>query len=168
MRLTPVVAILSLVAAVGCDLGSGTDGRAEFAIYLLKGPGYTAAQAWNQPLESLVLADGPFLATGDLKFYNWQTHEFAVSASVDTQLAAFRRTPGPTGGIPFVVVVGTERIYLGAFWYGYSSMISQVPFIDALGNPHRINKCESVLVTEDKRADPRVYRALRAVGVLVE
>ena len=103
-----------------------------------------------------------------MKSYNWQTHEFSVSATVDSQLVAFRRTLGPTGGIPFVVVVATERIYLGSFWYGYSSMICQVPIIDAIGNPHRINKCESVLVSEDKRIDPRIYRSLKGAGILIE
>jgi hypothetical protein len=168
LRLTHFVISLWLIALMGCDSGTDSREQADFAIYLLKDSKLTAAQVWSQPLESLVLADSPFLATGDLKSYNWQTHEFSVSAPVDFQLAALRRTLGPTGGIPFVVVVGTERIYLGAFWYAYSSMISQVPFIDAIGNPHRINKCESVLVSEDKRIDPRIYHALKAAGILIE
>jgi hypothetical protein len=168
MRLTHLVILLWLIALVGCDSGTGTEERADFAIYLLKDSKFTAAQTWTQSLESLALADSPFLATGDLTSYNWQTHEFSVSARVDSQLATFRRTLGPTGGIPFVVVVGTERIYLGAFWYAYSSQIPQVPFIDAIGNAHRINKCESLLVSEDKRIDPRIYHALKAAGVLIE
>jgi hypothetical protein len=168
MRLTHIVVSLWLIALIGCDSGAGSSELAEFAIYLLKDSKLTAAQVWSQPLESVVLADSPFLSTGDLASYNWQTHEFSVSATVDSQLATFRRTLGPTGGIPFVVVVGTERIYLGAFWYGYSSMICQVPFIDAIGNPHRINKCQSVLISQDSRIDPRIYRSLKAAGILIE
>lgn len=168
MRLTQFLICLCLIALIGCDSGTNSGEWAEFAIYRLKDLSLTAAQVWNQPLERLSLSDRPFLATDDLTSYKWQTHEFTVTASVDSQLALFRRTLGPTGGIPFVVVVGTDRIYLGAFWYGYSSMIPQVPFIDAIGDPHRINKCESVLVLEDKRNDDRIHRALKGAGILIE
>jgi hypothetical protein len=168
MRLAHFVVSFWLIALIGCDSGTGSSKSSDFAIYLLKDSKLTAAQVWSEPLESCVLAGSPFIESRDLKSYSWQTHEFSVWAAVDSQLVAFRRTLGPTGGIPFVVVVGTEKIYLGAFWYGYSSMICQVPFIDVIGNPHRINKCESVLVSEDKRIDPRIYQALKAAGILVE
>ena len=168
MRLTHLVILLWLMALIGCDSGTATEERADFAIYLLKDSKLTAAQVWSEPLESLVLSDSPFLATGDLTSYNWQTHEFSVSAQADSQLATFRRTLGPTVGIPFIVVVRTERIYLGAFWYAYSSQIPQVPYIDVILNSHRIKKCESVLVLEDKRIDPRIYQALKAARVLIE
>jgi hypothetical protein len=168
MRLIRFVISLCLIALIGCDSGMDSGGRANFALYLLNDSKLTAAQVWGQPLESLVLANRPFLATGDLTSYRWQTHEFSVTAPIDSQLVAFQRTPGPTGGIPFVVMVGTQRIYLGAFWYAYSSLIPQVPFIDALRNVHQINKCESVLMLEDSRTDPRIHQALKESGILIE
>ena len=168
MKLIQCLFCLCLVGQMGCDSGTDSGQRTDFAIYRLKDPNLTASQVWDQSLESLVLAENPFLATNDLRSYRWQTHEFSVTATVDSQLVLLRRTLGPTGGIPFVVTVGTDRIYVGAFWYGYSSLIPQVPFIDAIGDPHRINKCQSVLVSEDKRNDARIYRALKGAGILIE
>jgi hypothetical protein len=166
MKSTHMVVCILLLVQIGCDFGTDPGQRSEFAIYQLIDPSLTASQVWNEPLESLVLAESPFLSTKDLKSYKWQTHEFAVIPSVDSQLALMGRTLGPTGGVPFVVVVGNDRIYLGAFWYLHSSLMPQVPFIDAVLEPHRINK--SVLVSDDKRTDARIYLALKAAGVLIE
>ena len=168
MKLTCIVLCLFLATQIGCDSGTDPGERLEFAIYRLKDSQLTAAQVWSQPLDGLTLADTPFIGAGELTSYIWQSHEFTVTGSVDSQLATLQRTLGPTGGIPFVAVVGTEKIYLGAFWYGHSSLMPQVPFIDAIGNPHRINKCSSVLVTEDRRIDPRIHRALGDAGILIE
>lgn len=139
-----------------------------FAVYRLQNPSLTTAEVWGQPLESLSLAPTPFLTGDDLRSYRWSTHAFAVTARADTELAAICRSHGPTGGVPFIVTVNGERIYLGTFWWGYSSMIPQVPYIDALHDPHTIRRCPSVLVPEDRRMDERVYRALNAQGVLTE
>ncbi|MBI3112581.1 MAG: hypothetical protein HYZ01_13525 [Ignavibacteriales bacterium] len=164
MRITFYLCLLTLVA---CDSGIDSAQGPRFAIYRLKDTNLTASQIWDQPLDNLVLADNPFIGVNDLRSYKWQTHEFTVTAAVDSQLAQLRRT-GPVGGIPFVVTVGNERIYLGAFWYAYSSMIAQVPYIDIILDPHRICKCQSVLVQDDKRNDVRIYRALKQVGILIE
>jgi hypothetical protein len=166
MRSTRSFVCVLLVALIGCDFGTDIGQHAEFAIYRLSDPSLAASQVWNEMLDSLVLAESPFLSTKDLISYKWQTHEYAVTSSVDSQLALLGRTLGPTGGIPFVVVVGNDRIYLGAFWYPHSSLMPQVPFIDVVLEPHRINK--SVLVPEDKRTDIRIYHSLKAAGVLIE
>ncbi len=167
MNIVRYLICLCLVTQIACDSGIESAQGPEFAMYRLKDANITASQVWDQSLESLVLADNPFLAVNDLRSYKWQTHEFSVIAAVDSQLAQLRR-PGPVGGIPFVVTVGNERIYLGAFWYAYSSMIAQVPYIDIILDPHRICKCQSVLVQDDKRNDVRIYRALKQAGILIE
>jgi hypothetical protein len=78
-----------------------------------------------------------------------------------------KRTIGPVGGIPFVVTVGNERIYLGAFWYAYSSLAPQVPYIEVTFNEHRI--CRGWIdQADDKRNDRRIYDALKRAGVLTE
>lgn len=137
-----------------------------FAIYTLEDTTLSAAAVWNEPLESLVLASRPFLTEKDLTSYFWRTHEFTVTASVDSQLAVMKWAHGHTGGIPFVVVADDERVYLGAFWYAYSSLMPQVPYIDVLLEPHRIWQTTSPLMTEDKRSDPRIYRVLKASGIV--
>ncbi|HSQ76252.1 MAG TPA: hypothetical protein VLT13_11880 [Bacteroidota bacterium] len=153
----------------GCDLGEGDSGGYSLAIYRLADSSLTAANAWAMPLNDLRLADAPFLTLQDIRTYNWTTHEFAVTAQVDSHLAILRRTLGPTGGIPWVLTVDDERIYLGAFWYAHSSLMPQVPFIDLspLG-PNRIWRDYSHGTGSDQRADPRIYRVLKNAGVLVE
>ena len=152
-----------------CDLGEGDSGGYSLAIYRLADSSLTAANVWDLPLNDLRLADAPFLTLQDIRIYNWTTHEFVVTVQVDTQLAILRRTLGPTGGIPWVLTVDDERIYLGAFWYAYSSLMPQVPFIDLspLG-PNRIWRDYSDGTGSDQRADPRIYRVLKNAGVLVE
>jgi len=75
---------------------------------------------------------------------------------------------GDSGGIPWVLTVDDERVYLGAFWYAYSSLMPQVPYIDILIEPHRIRRDYSDGTQSDQRADPRIYRVLKNAGVLVE
>ncbi len=152
-----------------CDLGVGDSGGYSLAIYRLEDSSLTAANVWALPLNDLRLADAPFLMLEDIRVYNWKTHEFAVTAQVDSHLAILRRTLGPTGGIPWVITVDYERIYLGAFWYAHSSLMPQVPWIDLrpLG-PNRIERDYSHGTSSDQRADPRIYHVLKNAGVLIE
>ena len=127
MNIVRSLICLCLMTQIACESGIDSVQSLEFAMYRLKDANLSASQVWDQSLENLVLADNPFIALNDLRSYKWQTHEFSVTATVDSQLALLRRTLGPVGGIPFVVTVGEDRVYLGAFWYPYSSLIAQVP-----------------------------------------
>jgi len=168
MRILHVMFGLCLIAVPGCDTGTQLSGGPAFAIYRLKDQNLTASQIWDRSLDSLILSDTPFLALNDLRSYWWQTHQFSVTASVDTQLSILRRSNGPVGGIPFVVTAGKDRIYLGAFWYAYSSLAPQVPFIEVISDPHRIQKSWNPQEQFDKRNDPRIHDALQASGALIE
>ena len=70
-------------------------------------------------------------------------------------------------GVPFVVTVGKERIYVGTFWWSYSSMRPlNCAFIEVLGPiPYKI---ELGIDAVDKRNDPRIINSLRKAGILVE
>jgi hypothetical protein len=82
-------------------------------------------------------------------------------------------TPVRVGGIPFVVCVGRERIYAGAFWTPVSSLsfdgvVILQPFATdettiqiSLGYP-----AASFFAGQDPRSDPRVMQALTAAGKL--
>jgi hypothetical protein len=168
MKITHALICFFLIARFGCESATEPDQHPDFSIYRLKDPTLAASHLWDKPLESLVLADEPLLPLSALRSYAWKTHEFSVSATVDSQLAVFQRTLGPVGGIPFVVVAGTERIYLGAFWYPYSSLMPQVPYVDVSLDIHQICKCPNPLLQEDKRQDARIYHALKQAGILIE
>ncbi|HEY9167050.1 MAG TPA: hypothetical protein VIS48_12910 [Candidatus Kryptonia bacterium] len=168
MKICCFLLSISFLSIWGCDVTNEHSSSSSFAIYRLKDSTLTAQHVWNLPIDSLILADAPFLVQDSLISYRWQTHEFVATASVDTELAILRRHNGPTAGIPFVVMVGRDRIYLGAFWYPYSSLSSSVPYIDVWLQSHQIQKAWTPIDSVDKRNDPRIYSALKNAGVLVE
>jgi hypothetical protein len=168
MKTSRLIACLFTLCSIACDSGLDSSHASSFAIYLLKDPNIVASQVWNSPLSDLVLAETPLLTQRDITIYRWQTHEFAVTKSVENQLAALRSKLGPVGGIPFVVTTGNDRIYLGAIWYSYSSLAPHVPYIDVIMEPHKICAPWAAPGQLDLRSDSRIRSALRAAGVLVE
>ena len=127
-----------------------------------------ASAIWDVPLDSLVPAEVPFLPQDSVTSYTWQTHVFTEAPTINTALRYMGTHPGPLGGVPFVVVVGHERIYLGAFWSAHSSWAPQVPFIELWLDAHQIQKSMNQTDTVDKRSDPRICAALKSAGVLIE
>ena len=168
MRNILILSLASIALLSACTDSSSPGLPRDLAIYTLQDTTLSAAAVWDKPLESLVLTSRPFLTAEDITSYTWSTHEFTVTAPIDSQLATLKWVHGSTGGIPFVVVAGDERVYLGAFWYAYSSLIPQVPYIDVLLFPHRIRSAPVGPAGEDKRSDPRIYRVLKSIGVLIE
>ncbi len=153
------------------DLGSGP-APDSFAIYRLADPSIGASAAWTVPLGDLVLEPSPFIRANDLKSYRWSTHEFVPSPALNTVLEAMAMKPGMSRGVPFVVVVGKERIYLGSFWWAYSSLMPQVPYIDvtievASSGSYAIQPAP-LSSGADPRQDIRVRESLSAAGILVD
>jgi hypothetical protein len=116
----------------------------------------------------LVLASDPTIRTIDLSAYYWTSHSFVPLPTLDSVLKQMARLPGKTMGVPFVVTVGEERIYLGTFWWAYSSSLPTVPSIELI-TPGPYTIAAPPLSSEpDKRGDPRIRESLRDAGVLVE
>jgi len=153
---------MSFMAQISTDFSS-----TEFEIYILKNPLVTTAQAMNVPLNSLELSSQPFLSARDIKIYRWSAHEFDLQSrgdSVFQKMSVDRYAPG---GIPFVVVVGKQRIYLGAFWWTSSSSIPPLTYI-TMSTPHPcISPCP-ICRQPDLRSDQRIHDALFDAGVLVQ
>ncbi len=163
-----LVTSLFFVGAFACDTGTSPFEASFLAFYRLEDPNIAASQIWDKPLADLSLAHEPFLTQREIRSYRWQTHEFEVAPVAESLLVSFKKRPGPVGGIPFAVTVGNDRIYLGAFWYPYSSLAPHVPFIDAHLDSHRICPSWDVQNGNDPRGDHRIYAALKAAGVLIE
>ena len=139
----------------------------EFEIYLLKDSLVTAVQAKNLPLDSLELASKPFLSARDIKVYHWSTHQFDLHTRGDSVFQRMSVERYSSVGVPFVVVVGKQRIYLGAFWWPFLSSVPPVTFI-TLSTPHpSLSPCP-ICRQPDLRSDPRIHDALYDAGVLVE
>ena len=154
--------------AFGCeDLSTNRLPTESWAIYRLRDSTITAYDASRQPLGTLVLADEPFMTVADISAYYWSPHTFVPSPQIDSQLTALRESHGSLSGIPFVVTVGNDRIYLGAFWYAYSSLAPAFPHIDLISNPHQIQPSWKP-GDPDLRNDIRIHDALKLAGVLIE
>jgi len=148
-------------------------GNGEFAIYLI-GQAVSAQEMLHADLEELEIEDAPILSIDDIVAYTWATHEIQLTD------AAYARIGGlqvPVQGIPFIVCVGRERVYGGAFWAGYSSLSFRGAVIEVLpamaSRPDRILRMQlgypespELFVGEDPRPDPRIMASLRAVDKL--
>jgi hypothetical protein len=157
-----------LVLAFGCeDLGTDQPPTERWAIYRLRDDNITAYDASRQPLGTLVLADEPFMTVADISAYHWLSHTFVPSPRIENQLTTLRDSHGSLPGIPFVVKVGSDRVYMGAFWYAYSSLAPTFPHIDLISNPHQIQPSWEP-GDPDLRNDIKIYNALRGAGVLIE
>ena len=158
-------ALLTLLT--GCGWPSWPTPTAEagaFAIYLLEG-NLSPREIEGQDLADLSLQHEPILAQDDLEAYIWDRHELVLSPE------AVKRIEGlevPVAGLAFVVTVGRERIYQGAFWVPWSSLsydgvVIQVPPIP----PDRRLRIllayptsPELFAGEDPRSDPRIQAAV--------
>ncbi len=143
-----------------------------FAIYL-PGQNLSPAEVSKADLRTLRLADEPVLASGDIVFYASDTHEIRLTPAAAERLARLK-VPGGGPGIPFVVCVGREPIYSGAFWSLTSSLsfegVAIEVFPRATRDAIRIQLCypesSEMFEGQDLRSDPRILRALEQAGKL--
>ncbi len=148
--------------------------KEDFTIYLLADSALSAVDAAKQAIEALSLNDEPIISASDLAYYKWSTHSFTLKLLADARLRTCAKSRQSTFGIPFVVVVKDERIYLGGFWYSFSSYAPDFPTIDVTDYVLKEEKSITLTIEKswlgdqpDKRNDPRVYQALKVAGVLI-
>jgi hypothetical protein len=138
-----------------------------FAVYLLRDTSLTANAVAGKSLNSLILADTALILVSDLKTYRWQEHTFTLNEQVSAVMDSLKRRRNVTHGVPFVVVVGLDRIYFGTFWWSFSSSIPPAcAVIDILaGPPYTISLPQGA---PEYRNDSRIRTSLKKYGVLIE
>jgi hypothetical protein len=151
------------------DLGIATavpeDG---LAIYLTD-PKITPELIADIDLDGLLLEQEPILSQQDIQSYAGDTHELYLVPSAYERL---NRLDVPVTGRSFVVAVGTQRIYSGAFWSPASSLIfdGAVILLPATGETLRIQlgypEASAPFLGEDPRADSRIMESLEGAGKL--
>jgi hypothetical protein len=158
-----------------CSENSITESSLERGLnfYLLKDPHTTANQVYNSDIYSLKLAERPFLSYKDLVYYKWSEHSFKIDSINAKTIQNICKNNTTVFGIPFVVTVGQERIYLGAFWFLFSSLAPVFPHINSpIENGE--NSCIFVInkswdsTKTDLRNDPRIYNVLKKYGLLLD
>lgn len=162
-----VLLILATLAMSSCNSSSE---EGEFAIYL-PAQRISAGEISETDLSDLELKDEPIITVDDIVSYAKETHGIELTASAYERIAQLEVPV--IGGIPFVVCVGRDPIYGGAFWVGYSSMSFDGVVIDtlpaSLQNPIQIQlgyPSGSFFSGEDPRSNPRILRSLEQAGKL--
>lgn len=145
-----------------------------FGIYLMEEPVDRRLTTYGKGDWSRIrLSASPVISATDIVSYDFAEHGMRLRPEA---LARIPRPPVP--GTPFVVVANGERIYLGAFVTGASSMSFAVPTIMVDRRAIVTNQPPDTLMIEraypqpsfgvgpDPRGDPRIRAALTALGKL--
>jgi len=163
-----VIALVIAPFLVGC-IPSQARG---FSIYLLADE-VPATELSIVDLNDLELQEEPIVSGDDIVTYSRDTHEIELTAEAYERIQQLFTLPAKVRGIPFVLCVGDDRVYAGAFWTPVSSIsfdgvIICQPFdLDerviriVLGYPS-----PEAFTGKDPRSDPRVLQSLEAVGKL--
>ncbi|UCF61868.1 MAG: hypothetical protein JSV37_04065 [Anaerolineaceae bacterium] len=144
----------------------------EFSIYLVKGE-ISSEMILEADLDQLELEEVPILSLADITAYTWETHEMELAPSAYGRLTELQFSTSLLAGWPFVVCVGSERVYGGAFWTSYSS----APFGGIVIDVYPAEKYRPVRIQlgypsaewfkgEDLRSDPRIFQSLQEEGKL--
>lgn len=150
---------------------TGNNGEAGLNFYLLKDSTITANEVFNVGLNDLILAEKPFLNYKDLHYYTWSEHTFEINSNKANEIQIICERYISVRGIPFVVMVDDERIYLGAFWASYSSLAPTFPYMEAttfLFQTPNILEIKKSWESDslDLRNDDRIFNTLRKYGLL--
>jgi hypothetical protein len=129
----PFAFALVLASVAICSVRGEEIKKRRFGIYMPKLDVYTqtsdvtdriVAYQRTTPPGEIPLAEFPIVSEEDLVSYDWETHTLELRDRIWFTI----RQPS-MHGLPFVVVVDSKPIYVGAFWSNFSSIPSHVPTI---------------------------------------
>ena len=145
-----------------------------FGFYTLSDTTVTATDAAQKSINSLILADEAIITDEDLEYYKWSEQSFSLTSKANEKIREIAKSRQTVFGIPFIVMVKKERIYLGAFWYAFSSVAPTFPTIDVTNyvlkdyNSNVLKIEKSWIENQpDMRNDSRINMALQEAGVLI-
>ena len=143
-----------------------------YGLWLLEDEGLTATQAATLPLASLALRFQPLLKLASVAYYGQSGHRLGLDAWYSGEYLVNSLPTLGTDGVPFIVTVDEERIYLGAFFTGLSSEgfdgpviivedVEQASFVIEPSYPG-----DGPVPEPDPRADPRLMELFSSAGKL--
>jgi len=140
--------------------------------FLLKDSTLTTNEIMSVNINDLILAEYPILSYKDLRYYYWSDHSFVIDLPKANEIKNYCKNNISVRGIPFVVIVDKERIYVGSFWASYSSLAPVFPHLEATYLPDQTPTTLSIKKSwndsdPDLRNDQRIYNSLNKYGLLV-
>ena len=155
-------------SAGGCD----SPEKQDFEIYLVAGDVPTN-QFMAADLDDLELMDQALISTIDFISYDKSNHTIELEPNAYQRVRDLFTLPVDVDGMPFVVSVGREPIYRGAFWTPASSLIFEgVTIMEPFTDDSTVIRLEWGYPTEDfvsgadPRSDSRIIETLEAAGKL--
>lgn len=161
--------IIFVLLIIGCQPG----GHNQFAVYLLS-QDIAATELSKLDINTLELQSKPVIYSTDIVSYDKNSHTITLTPDAFNRIQQIYPTPVKVTGIPFVVAVGNERIYAGAFWTPLSSLsfdgvaimqpfnIEETTIQISLGYP-----VSDSFTGTDPRSDPRIFNAFKREGKLI-
>ncbi|HRH42901.1 MAG TPA: hypothetical protein PKY82_14830 [Pyrinomonadaceae bacterium] len=147
--------------------------KKEFKLFLLPSK-IKSEQLSNLDLKKIKPFGDPFLTSGDIWTYLKDTHEIIINFTAAERLKKLSVTEN---GRPFVVFVGNEPIYVGAFWKGFTSTTFRGVAVDVSNLQGDFPKIILELdypplapknIAFDPRPDPRIFEVFQKAGILYE
>jgi hypothetical protein len=166
-RLSAVALLIALIL-MGCVRSEAGD----FSIHLLADE-VAATELSVDDLDALELQEQALVSADDIVTYSRTTHEIELTAEAYARIGQLFTLPAKVRGIPFVVSVGPDRIYAGAFW----TPVSSISFDGVvIGQPFDVDKhvikiglgypSSEAFSGQDPRSDQRILQSLEAAGKL--
>lgn len=162
------VLVLTAILAAGCAVPD----QKELGIYLLRDD-LPTDQFQAADLNNLELMDQPVVSLADIISYNQATHAIELEEDAYRGIQDLYLLPVDVDGIPFVISVGGEPIYGGAFWTPASSLIFDgVIIMDPFAEDSTTIRLDlgypspEVVTGADPRSDARIMEALKEAGKL--
>lgn len=172
----PLLALCLTVFLLGSSVGCrgttipspGEMERRQFAIFLLD-EGTTPHEAAGMPLASLPRRPEPVISESEIVAYDAVNHQMQLTRPARDRI---NELPIPTNGLPFVVCLGEQNMYWGAFWTPFSSLsFDGVVILPLMGGE------ESILIQlgypgsdffrgDDPRSMSEIIQSLSAAGLL--
>ena len=141
-----------------------------FGLHLLADQRLTAEAVLDRPLHTLLLSDLSLLDLSSLFYYDVRTYEMGYNAMLRGRLQD-SVADVPVGGLPFMVVVDHQPIFVGAFYTEFSSYCPPLPLITVERMGDYSFTLETGCIPEggvDTRTDERLLEMLRETGRLAE
>jgi hypothetical protein len=138
-----------------------------FAIYLLANKDLPASELAKVDINQLDIETEPIISIEDIISYDKTNHTIELTQNAFTRVQQIFPMPVKVGGIPFVVCVGEERIYTGAFWTPLSSLsydgVVIMQSFDTTGTVIQIAlgyPGQDFFIGKDPRTDHRIMKTL--------
>ena len=141
----------------------------EFGIYLLKDTLAITSDAKKLSLSSLEVQEAPIISINDIENYDWSKQTINLRSEAFEKFGGVQDKIKSIYGLPFIVMVNGQKIYLGNIYPLYSSYIhEELPYMAVSPfTEMKISRSPDRSIA-DVRMDKRIYSVLKSKNKIKE